>query len=199
MENTFQEKIVPELKKNLNGLIGAENLINFLEFKTDFLTAPASTEYHGSVVGGLANHSWNVYCLLKDKAAYYKEKLGIDIPERSITICGLLHDVCKLNTYKKVKKPKKDENGRWIEVDSYAVEDRFPVGHGEKSVIILQRYISLTDEEVVAIRWHLGHSETGTHFFYPTGVSFKNAIEMSPLTTMLFSADNEATNIIERI
>ena len=60
--------------------------------------------------------------------------------------------------------PRKDDNGElilddygkkiWDPVMAYDIEDQFPAGHGEKSVILILRYIQLTDEEIMAIRWH---------------------------------------------
>lgn len=31
-----------------------------------------------------------------------------------------------------------------------------PMGHGEKSVFLIQRHMELSDEEALAIRWHMG-------------------------------------------
>ena len=76
---------------------GIENLINFLE-QTDFYTAPASTRFHGNFEGGLVEHSIKVYEILKHKVETNIEKL--QIPEESIIIIGLLHDICKANFYK---------------------------------------------------------------------------------------------------
>ena len=36
------------------------------------------------------------------------------------------------------------------------MKDRFPFGHGEKSVFLISRFMRLTDEEALAIRWHMG-------------------------------------------
>lgn len=36
------------------------------------------------------------------------------------------------------------------------MEERFPFGHGEKSVFIILQYIRLTAEEAIAINWHMG-------------------------------------------
>ena len=38
----------------------------------------------------------------------------------------------------------------------YRVDERFPYGHGEKSVFILSQYIRLSAEEAMAINWHMG-------------------------------------------
>ena len=73
---------------------GIDDLINFLE-KSDFFKAPASTRFHGSYEGGLAEHSLKVYEILKHKVEHCIEP--INIPEESIIIIGLLHDICKTN------------------------------------------------------------------------------------------------------
>lgn len=80
---------------------------------------------------------------------------------------------------------------------SYKVEDQFPIGHGEKSVILAQKFIKLTDEEILAIRWHMASFDAGIHFNFPSGFAFRNACERLPLVTMLFTADTEASNILE--
>lgn len=43
---------------------GADALLDYLEHKSDFFTAPASARFHGAYAGGLCEHSVNVYhCL----------------------------------------------------------------------------------------------------------------------------------------
>lgn len=196
----------------------SENLVAYLEKQTDFFTAPASTVFHGSVEGGLAEHSWNVYALLKEKV----ERYGLPVPKRTIALCGLMHDVCKTNFYAKVKKwivdpekpvimksapLKKDAAGRvlewgeqetknWIYTDAYEVQDIFPAGHGEKSVFILQRILQLTDEEILAIRWHMV-IDPSVHFNYPYGYSYNASIAKYPFVTLMQTADMEASQVLE--
>lgn len=79
----------------------------------------------------------------------------------------------------------------------YVVEDQLPLGHGEKSVMIASKFIQLTDEEQLAIRWHMASFDAGIHFNFPSGFAFRKATEMSRLVTMLFTADAEASNILE--
>lgn len=43
----------------------ADNLLGWLEYETDFFTAPASTRHHGAYPGGLLEHSLNVYHRLR--------------------------------------------------------------------------------------------------------------------------------------
>ena len=45
---------------------GSEKLLEWLDKKTDFFTAPASTRFHGACEGGLCMHSLNVYHALHD-------------------------------------------------------------------------------------------------------------------------------------
>lgn len=79
----------------------------------------------------------------------------------------------------------------------YAFDDSFPMGHGEKSVSILQDFFKLKDEEKLAIRWHMLAFDAGIHFNYPSGFAFRKASEV-PLVTLLFTADYEASQILEK-
>lgn len=208
---------------------GIDKLIAWL-LEVDFFTAPASTNFHGNYEGGLAEHSWNVYDLLVKKNEQFQTQYLTD----TLVICGILHDLCKVEMYtenldqatdaqlfrleKEVKKnghklPKKldkqyasDLIGWYVNgtkgpmpeyKKSYKVDDHFPIGHGEKSVILAQHFITLTIEEIMAIRWHMAAFDAGIHFNFPSGFAFRNACERSPLVTMLFTADTEASNILE--
>ena len=51
---------------------------------------------------------------------------------------------------------RKNDAGVWEKVPVYVVNDRFPYGHGEKSVFLIERFMKLKNEEAVAIRWHMG-------------------------------------------
>jgi len=42
------------------------------------------------------------------------------------------------------------------------------------------------------IRWHMGMSEAGVHFRYPTGYAFNRAKELCPGITAIHTADMEA-------
>lgn len=149
---------------------GIEKLIDFLE-KTDFFTAPASTRFHSSYEGGLLQHSLNVYdCLVNlgtttgDVQEFQAAGMRLDsIPQESIIIVALLHDLCKVNFYATEMRWRKDANNKWEQYPVYAVNDRNPYGHGEKSVMMASEFIHLTMEERYAIRWHMGMSEANIH------------------------------------
>lgn len=174
------------------GREGINNLLFWMENGSDFYTAPCSTQFHLAEEGGLAQHSINVYDLLKFKVSKY----DLPINPASIAICGLCHDLCKTNFYTKGTKNVK-ENGIWQEKEIWIVKDQFPFGHGEKSVSILQDFISLTYEEECAIRWHMVAFDAGIHFSYPSGFAFREVSNRYPLVTLLFTADYEASQIIE--
>ena len=134
---------------------GAKNLLDYLE-SSDFFTAPASTRYHNNVRGGLVAHSINVYnrfkkLVIDEYGENYREKIS----DESIAIISLLHDVCKINSYKEDFRNTKVD-GEWVQVPFYSVDDQLPYGHGEKSVYMISGFMKLTREESMAINWHMG-------------------------------------------
>ena len=171
---------------------GLDKLLDWLE-KSDFYEAPASTKYHGNYPGGLLEHSMNVYDCMRRVAKHYPE---YPVTEESIAICALFHDLCKVNFYQKGFRNVKDEaTGQWVKKEIYEINERFPIGHGEKSCIILQWFFTkLTVPELLAIRYHMGSFDAavkGGDF----GIS--RAYEMEPLAPMLHLADLEATYLME--
>lgn len=160
---------------------GMEDLLAWLE-TTDFYTAPASTKYHGAYEGGLLEHSLRVYENLLKRAVGH----NLD----SIAIVGLLHDICKVDFYTKFTKNQKNENGEWQQVECWGHNNQFPAGHGEKSVMLIMRYIQLTDEEIMAINWHMGGFDARAR---TDGHSLSDAWAKYPLAVMVHLADMEDT------
>ena len=172
---------------------GAEALLDYLENKSDFFTAPASTRYHGAYAGGLCDHSVNVYHCLADYLARprVQELYGLEYSQETIAIVSLLHDVCKVGCYKAGSRNVKGPDGKWTDVPTFFFEDPLPYGHGEKSVYIVNGYLRLTREEAMAIRWHMGFS--GTEDNRLVG----QALQKYPLAFALATADMEATYFLE--
>ena len=177
----MKEQIIDLLKSTNRE--GMDNLIDFLE-KSDFYKAPASTRFHGDHEGGLAEHSFKVYEILKEKVKI----AGLDIPEETVIISALLHDICKTNFYKIDYRNAKNDLGVWEKVPYYTIEDTIPYGHGEKSVMMLTEYIKLTNNEKYAIRWHMGFSEP-KELYGTLGQAFTKY----PFALLLHEADMEAT------
>ena len=69
--------------------------LEYLECETDYHWAPASTKYHSAYPGGLVAHSINVYDALVRINTVYELKIG----KESLIICGLFHDLGKVNFY----------------------------------------------------------------------------------------------------
>ena len=167
----------------------SQELLDWLDHKTDFFTAPASTRFHGACEGGLCMHSLNVYHALHD--TFFTEGDS----EETFAICALLHDLCKANYYKPgTRNVKNEATGQWEKVPSYSVEDLFPYGHGEKSVFLIERFMKLHIEEAVAIRWHMGGFDDAAR-----GGCFaiSEAYDKYPLAVKLHIADLEATYLME--
>ncbi len=154
MKDTFQNMTTEERKK-----IYAEFMPKlFSDYYTDkldeagFFTAPASTKFHGAYEGGLFDHSFLVAKYLVELT----EKLGLKWKrDESPYIVGMFHDFCKCGLYK-VK-----ADGSGYEYNTGLI---IP-GHGERSVILVQQFFYITDEELACIRWHMGAYETDTRLW----------------------------------
>jgi len=186
----MKDKFLSEIRKVSGPCVQTIGLEEFL-VKSDFFNAPASQDHHLCKKGGLAEHSWNVYTSLKGIVAKYAP----ETPERSVIFCGLLHDVCKANFYKyDFIKNKKNDAGEWEKVYGYKIDDADPLGHGEKSVIIIQRYLALSEDEALAIRWHMGAWDAEGFVARKT---LGNAMDKCALLRALMLADQLATFFIE--
>lgn len=171
---------------------GMDDLLAFIR-KSDFYTAPASTRFHSCHKGGLLEHSLNVYKCLKSKLNNpIWEKILRDVPDESLIIAALLHDLCKTYFYVVDYRNQKNEAGVWERVPYYKVDDRVPYGHGEKSAMMIEEYIKLTTDERYAIRWHMGWSEPKENYN-----ALGNAMDKYPLVLALHEADQEATYLLE--
>lgn len=140
-----------------------------------FFTAPASTKYHGDYEGGLFDHSWAVMESLVD----ITKCMGLTWKnERSPFIVGLFHDLCKCDQY--------------IEgLDGYERNRHVLLkGHGEKSVMLLSQFFTLTDEEILCIRYHMGAYETDDWNEYD------RAIRVYPNVLWTHTADMYASKVV---
>ena len=161
---------------------GIDDLMAWLD-STDFYSAPSSTRYHGAEPGGLVAHSIAVYNRLKQKQT--------DETDETIAIASLFHDLCKCNFYKQTFRNVKNEvTGKWEKAPSYDIDDKFPLGHGEKSMFTIMKCMKLTDDEALAIRWHMGFSAVEQQFEKP---SMARAMQICKLVIKLQEADTEAS------
>lgn len=199
-KNTFIELLNKVTRKGAN----IEGLISKLE-NSDFFIAPASTKWHNAVKGGLVDHSLNVYYNLKSLVK--NKHLEEQISEESIIICGLLHDLSKMNFYepsiRNVKVysdngSKYDNLGRfdWVAEETYQIvndKKRFQYGnHEENSEFMIRCFIPLTLEESIAILHHHGGKGFDST---PQNISYITSV--NPLLALLHAADYISTFVDE--
>lgn len=124
-----------------------------------FFTSPASTKYHGAYEGGLFDHSLNVALNLV-KLTQVNDLFWIR-PE-SPYIVGMFHDICKQDQYRHPIIETQyfhDDGSIYYPIDESRWEyasDLLLKGHGDKSVMLLSQYLTLTMEEILCIRYHMG-------------------------------------------
>jgi len=171
---------------------GVDSLMNWLENESDYFVCPASSRgRHGSRFGGLMLHGLSVFKNLYDLNR--RKELGLR--RSSMVVMGLFHDICKANSYQWEDKWVKVD-GEWKLQKKVVYSGDFPCGHGEKSVIILQKFIPLTDPEIMAIRWHMGWLDQGVHG-YPGQHNYNAAKKQYIEIGALMIADIEAAAIDE--
>ena len=180
---------------------GIEDVLKDLE-EWGFYEAPASAGHHLNVAGGLVQHSLNtckaalaVYEGMKTLEPY----LANEVKRESVIIASLLHDVCKTDIYKPTVKRRKNQLGIWEDSEGYKVTYKnFPMGHGEKSVILLLcSGLELFDDEMLAIRWHMGAWGVNMNS-YEDQRNYDTARMLYPLVAIVQTADGLAASIMER-
>lgn len=144
-----------------NGTISQE----FYDWLIDkgFKTAPASTKYHGAHEGGLYEHS----CEVAGQLLILTANLDLQWQRKeSPMIVGMFHDLCKIDAYKR------DGQLGYVHNDNALLK-----GHGDKSVMLLSRFMTLTDEEILCIRYHMGAYETDNWKQYDMAIkSYPNVL-----------------------
>lgn len=166
-----------------------------------FFEAPASTRFHLAYEGGLLEHSLSVCrmaLMVRKQVLLVRPELEEKLPIGSVILISLLHDVCKAEIYKRAIKRRKNERGVWEDYNGYDVDySDFPVGHGEKSVIVLLKCgLDLTDDEILAIRWHMTAWDLPFQSYELMG-SLNAARDKTPLCGLLQAADGLSANVIE--
>src|SRR5665811_265402 len=104
---------------------------------SDYYRAPASTRYHNVFEGGLCQHSLNVTReFAKENAGWQKP-----LPQDSVIICGMLHDLCKVGAY--------------IRTDNGYASVKGLKGHAAVSISRIKAHIELTPQEDAIVRYHM--------------------------------------------
>lgn len=156
-----------------------------------YFTAPASTVYHGNYEGGLFDHSLAV----TEELVMMTDKLNLNwCRKESPWVIGMFHDLCKIDSYRKVVDV---EGSAMFGSDEIKGEechfehnnDILLKGHGDKSIMLLSQFITLTEEEILCIRYHMGAYETSDWNEYGA------AIEKYPTVLFTHTADMIASRV----
>ena len=195
----IKEEFVELLRST--GRDGVEDLLEGLE-EMSFFTAPASANHHLNTEGGLVQHSLNTCkaaLMVWEGMKTLEPSLEREVGRDSVIIASLLHDVCKSDIYFRSVKKRKNVLGQWEDSEGYKVSYKnFPMGHGEKSVILLLcNGLEMSDDEMLAIRWHMGAWGINMNSFEDQR-SFDTSQKLYPLVSIIQVADKLAANIMER-
>jgi len=158
---------------------GVKSLIKWLK-TSSFYYDPASVRYHGSFGSGLLCHSLNTY----NNA--HELNNNNELPNDSIVLSSLLHDMCKCGSYKRI-------GGKWCKNHDISIE-----GHGRRSLTMLKNLgLDLTNEEQIAIRWHMKHTDSDLKYS-PADSDYRREYEAikresHPLLDVIFKADYKAS------
>ena len=136
-----------------------EKVIDYME-KHGFFSYHCHRHHHYD--GGLADHAWQTYqiALRLDAERCANNPNAQKKDEDSIAIASLLHDIC-------------DCSGK-----------RYITGHGGRSVKLLKEIgFKLTQEEFLAIRFHMSLKDKTTHPLYNDALN-------SQLRCVVHKADN---------
>ena len=201
---------MPTIKENKEEFIrllqstnreGVDDTIAELE-SLGFFEAPASSTQHLNTEGGLLQHSLNVCkcaLMLREQMAQCDESIAKEVPEDRVIIASLLHDVCKSDIYVRSAVKRKTSIGTWESTEGYKITyNNFPMGHGEKSVIMLMGMgLAMYDDEMLAIRWHMGAWDLPMHS-YESVKNIDTARKLYPLCVIVQCADSLAAGVLER-
>lgn len=154
MEKNNLENIKKEYYSLLEKIItrkGVKELNNYLE-KHGLFSSPASTKYHLCVEGGLVIHSINVAKL----ALELKKSLLPSASDESVILCALFHDCHKVTDgFSNPTYIKNEING--TEKQPYLWnKNQFSFSGAHKSLLIISKFIELTQDEMQAIAYHDG-------------------------------------------
>lgn len=135
---------------------GIEDLVDYLD-EIGFYTAPASTQYHGSAEGMLAQHSLNVMECARSVAHAWLGKKWYNAHQDSVILCALLHDLGKAGQFgKPLYVPNILKTGVSESKPFKINPELMTLPHEIVSVIEATKFIDLTEEEQRAIAWHNG-------------------------------------------
>lgn len=171
-----------------------EGMAELLDYLTEigFLTAPASTRFHGAYDGALLEHSVNVLECAEKLGVAWLGGAEYNKIKDSVVICALLHDVGKCGQFgKPLYIPNILKSGKASDAQPYTTNpDLMTLPHEIVSCIEVTKFIDLTEEEQRAIAWH-----NGLYGAFKYDIQGKE----SPLYMILHFADMWASRVVETV
>ena len=162
---------------------GVNELVNF--YWNDFSEAPASKGHHGNHKGGLREHCYRVYSLLKK----FNDENNLEIPNRTLLLTSYFHDLCKVGFYQFI-------NGK-IEINP----EMKNCSHAKLSLIRIKEYVELTELEENMIRFHMGYygsyefsEKYGEYSLSELTKAFNN-----PIVKLFYFCDDLEANILRSL
>lgn len=159
---------------------GVKDYIRYIE-TSDFFSAPASTKYHRDYPGGLAEHCLNLLEPLKLSNSRLKEEE--QLPEDSLIIIALCHDVCKEGLYI-------GDYGNYRTLPDHPANNK----HSILSIERIKKYIRLTRNERDIILYHMGLFSCYEYGMEYTPEDLMRAIKRHPLVQIFAAIDMEETH-----
>jgi len=158
----------------------------FLREETSWPTSPASTRFHLAHEGGLIQHSLNVANTL----LRLRDVLAPDLAAESCVIAALYHDVGKVGM---PGKPYYLPNPSTWHVRNRGIlyivnDDVVHMDIATRSLFLVSRYVTLSDDEAQAIRYH-----DGQYIDENKSVAHRE----TRLTRLLQYADNWSGGVLE--
>lgn len=187
---TTKEERIQQFKgimyKQFTNICAADSVRDnaFISF-TDWLDSvgyfdvPASLKHHGNHNGGLFDHS----CAVTEHLLKMWAWEGLTNLKSSI-IVGMFHDICKVDDY--IPNDRDYLNYKpWRSNPNKVLN-----GHGEKSVILISNWLTLTEEEMLCIRWHMGAFDSPENWDF-----YNRAVKKYPSVLLTHTADMMASQV----
>jgi hypothetical protein len=187
--------IVDLIDEHMDTIVGSK--VKSLLLKDSYFDDPASSRFHLARKGGLALHSLLVLdSLIRLRNAFVMLPKVSEISLESMMKVALLHDMCKVGTYKVESRNRKNEKTeKWEKYDVYVRKSAGPgtnYGHGFGSLLIaMEAGIEFDAMEKEAIIHHMGA------FGETKDTGLNDAMGTNPLAFLLHQADMTATHLIE--
>ena len=163
---------------------GIDNLIIELE-KGGFYTSPASSGHHLAEVGGLLQHSLNVY---NASMEVISQMNIIKADHVDLIIATLLHDVGKMGAFGEANYvPNVLKSGN-VSTAKPFVTTKIGLEHQDISIMTVNKYIDLNRQQTIAIKYHNG-------LYTADGRDIKG--NETPLYLIVHFADMWASRVME--